>query len=206
MTSMPRIGVKLAVPLIAWLAMLPPAAAEDASSKAGVPPAALERARKVADDLTLSLKSRLLQELSSGGPTSAVKVCSVVAPSIAAEHSKGGVLVRRVSLKVRNPDDQPDGFERAWLEKLESLQRDGVLPKEVAEVTARSGLRELRYLRPIVIAETCLACHGPRTKLDPQVRKVLAERYPKDAATGYALGDLRGAVSVTVPLEGSGKE
>jgi hypothetical protein len=32
----------------------------------------------------------------------------------------------------------------------------------------------------------------------PDVRSLLAERYPEDRATGYAAGDFRGMVSVRV--------
>ena len=37
-------------------------------------------------------------------------------------------------------------------------------------------------------------------KIDPQVQSILRERYPLDQATGFRPGDLRGAISVRVPL------
>ena len=36
--------------------------------------------------------------------------------------------------------------------------------------------------------------------IERNVRDALAELYPGDRATGYQVGDLRGAVSVKIPL------
>ena len=159
---------------------------------------AIERARAAADALTSALTKRLFTELAAGGPVKAVKVCSEVAPAIAAAHSGPGMTVRRVTLKTRNPADAPDAYERKQLESLEAAQRAGSLPKEVSDEASGDGRRIFRYLRPIVVGEPCLACHGPRESLDPEVRRILAERYPDDQAFGYGQGDLRGAVSVAI--------
>jgi len=77
-----------------------------------VPPEALERARQAADALTGELIETLGHELGTSGPVGAVKVCAEMAPQIAASHSVDGVTVRRVTLKVRNPQDTPDDYER----------------------------------------------------------------------------------------------
>jgi hypothetical protein len=173
-----------------------PAEAPPVVSKETTP--AIERARAAADALTSALAKRLFGELAAGGPAAAVRICSEVAPAMAAAHSGPSVTVRRVTLKTRNPADAPDAYERKQLESLEAAHRAGSLPKEVSEETTGDGKRVLRYLRPIVVGEPCLACHGPRESLDPEVRKILAERYPDDQAVGYRKGDFRGAVSVAV--------
>ena len=182
------------------LASAAPGASEDAARKAAV-----DRARAAADALTKDLMGTLITELSAGGPGTAIRVCSKVAPKIAAEHSTDGMTVRRVSRKARNPADRPDPYEAAQLERLAALHEKGELPAEVIEVVdvggADSGARTLRYLRPITLKPLCLQCHGDPADFAPEVRRVLAKRYPDDEATGYRAGDLRGAVSVTVPLE-----
>jgi hypothetical protein len=164
------------------------------------PPEALDRARKAADALTKDLMRTLLRELGEGGPLQAVRVCSEVAQTRVAAHSVDGLSVRRVSLKVRNPADVPDDYERRVLEQLASRHRQGDLPAEVAEVVDEDGLRRLRYLRPIVIGPPCLKCHGDPRTMDPPVRKMIELRYPEDRAVGYQQGDLRGAVSISVKL------
>lgn len=189
--------------LLAWsasgLALPDPPEGEE------VPAEALEKAREAARALGGELMGRLLAELREGGPAEAVRVCSEVAQEMASAHSGPGLAVRRVSLRVRNPADRPDAWERAELERLAVVHGHGALPEEVAVVRREEGERRLRYLKPIVVREPCLACHGRREEIAPAVQRVLDERYPDDEATGYAAGDLRGAVSVTVALgEGTG--
>jgi hypothetical protein len=46
---------------------------------------------------------------------------------------------------------------------------------------------------------TCLSCHGPVDTLDPELREALAQRFPDDEATGYQLGELRGAYVAELP-------
>lgn len=156
----------------------------------------LERARRAASALGAELLQRLTRELSAGGPTHAVQVCSEVAPQIAREHSRDGLVVRRVSLKTRNPENAPDPWEREQLARMEAETASGARPEET--VARTEG--ELRLLRPIFVVGTCLTCHGEPAGLDPGVRRLLAERYPDDQATGYRSGDFRGAVSVRVSL------
>jgi hypothetical protein len=165
-----------------------------------VPPEALAKARQAADALTGELVATLGRELGAGGPVGAVKVCSEMAPEIAAAHSGDGVTVRRVTLKVRNPIDTPDDYERRVLQDLEAKLVEGALPPEVAEVVSDDAGSRLRYLRPLVIKTPCLSCHGDVESMKPELKSILEDRYPDDQAVGYEEGDLRGAVSVTVDL------
>ena len=47
---------------------------------------------------------------------------------------------------------------------------------------------------------TCLACHGTADNIPEAVKRKLAADYPNDRATGYAPGQIRGAVTVKKPL------
>ena len=161
---------------------------------------ALSRARQAADALTVELAGTLGEELQRGGPAAAIRVCSEVAQEVAASHSRQGLTVRRVSLRVRNPADEPDDFERARLEDWDTRRRSGETPSEHVEIVAEGGERELRFLRPIFIAGVCLQCHGDPAGFAPEVRRLLGETYPEDLAVGYDTGDVRGAVSVRVAL------
>ncbi len=158
---------------------------------------ALERAHEAADALTAELAGVLGEELQRGGPASAIEVCSEVAQEMAAAHSTRGLDVRRVSLKARNPADQPDAFERTWLKRWEEDLRSG---GEVSEHVEIVDGKTLRYLRPVFIASVCLQCHGDPSTLVPEVRRLIDDSYPQDSALGYAVGDLRGAVSVRVDV------
>lgn len=180
------------LPLAALSLFLPPLAAESPE------PAPIERARFAAAELTTELGARLKRELEAGGPVAAARVCSGVAQLMAAAHSRDGVTVRRVSERFRNPADLPDAWESARLAELRAALERGELPDELAETVIEEGTPVLRYLKPIRVGELCLSCHGDPESFPEELRRFLAERYGADRAVGYRVGDLRGAVSVTV--------
>ena len=49
------------------------------------------------------------------------------------------------------------------------------------------------YFRRIVVQEKCLNCHGAKSKRPDFVK----EKYPKDQAFDFKVGDLRGLYHVT---------
>ncbi|MGD8375331.1 MAG: DUF3365 domain-containing protein [Acidobacteriota bacterium] len=161
----------------------------------------LDRARVAADTLGSRLMSTLMRELQQGGPAGAVQVCSEQAQAIAEDLSRDGLTVRRVTLRPRNPKDAPDPYEEVKLLDLEAARAGGEMPPELYEEVTLEGVHQLRYLRPLTIRRPCLGCHGDPEELAPGVREMLQELYPEDRALGYAEGDLRGAISVTVVLD-----
>jgi len=164
----------------------------------------VERARMVANQVLAETKSVLDSALQGGQPAAALRVCASVAENIARRHEREGWRVRRVSEKVRNPADTPDVDELAVLHAWQAEQRAGRLTPatEHQEIVTGGGRRYLFYMKPIFIAgPVCLQCHGTPGKLAPGVAEALKELYPMDRATGYAVGDLRGAISVKIPIE-----
>ena len=79
------------------------------------------------------------------------------------------------SLKLINPENAPDDFERASLEEFE---KNGV--KELSTVEQINRVHYYRYIAPLYIEQPCLKCHSHQD---------------------YSIGDVRGAISVTVPME-----
>jgi hypothetical protein len=168
---------------------------------AAVDSATVQLARAVADSLDEELMGLLAATLEQGGPALAIHICADSAQVRTLRHWKNGVYIRRVSRRVRNVDDTPDAIERRLLEDLAEARRQKRLPRELVQVIrAPDGTAELQYIRPLLVDGRCLPCHGDPAEFDPEVRAALARRYPEDRATGYAVGDLRGAVSVRVPL------
>jgi hypothetical protein len=159
--------------------------------------AALAAARGAADALGQGLMTALLGQLETGGPMAALSFCADSAQSLTAQYQAEGLDVHRTSLKVRNPRNAPDSVEVRVLDRLAELHAAGTLPPEYVELRRlATGGRELRYFRPIQVAAGCLRCHGAVEGLAPEITQVLAERYPEDAAVGYAEGDLRGVIAV----------
>jgi hypothetical protein len=182
------------VALVAALLVVPFAVA--ASDEA----AAVERARELTAKLAGTLMPRLQEEIATHGTARALAVCAEVAQPLTVEAAGEGASLRRVSLRARNPADRPDEVERRVLEELQAAHAAGELPAEYHLTLDGPEGRELRYFKPIVVQPLCLRCHGEPENLEPEVRARLSELYPDDQAVGYREGDLRGAVSVSIPL------
>lgn len=146
----------------------------------------------VATTLMESLGGQLKGAMESGGPVGAVEVCREVAMPLtaAAGVSLEGVSVKRTSLKTRNPMNAPDAVDREVLETMAAQSPPQVTLRREGEVT--------RYYQPLVVQELCLKCHGNPATFPAELTSVLASLYPEDTATGYAVGDLRGAIRVDV--------
>ena len=143
--------------------------------------------------------------MGEGGPLAAVDVChdeaAVIAQQICDEE---GLIVGRTSTKFRNPDNAPDEWETAGLAAFTARMAAGEKPKDLemwATVTEADGKRTFRYLKAIPTAPLCLKCHG--SELAPDLADKLAELYPEDKATGFAVGDMRGAFTVKIELPSS---
>lgn len=179
----------------------PPAPVEPAAPAAPSTPgpdeAALARADAAAKQLGGTLKTRVMEEMGKGGPTAAVTVCATEAAEIAARvQTETGVTVGRSSSRLRSPANAAPAWVGEW------LSAQGERPAATATPMAQVVDGAARVVKPIAIEAACLACHGPADTLAPEVKALLAERYPGDAATGYALGDLRGALWATVAVGG----
>lgn len=159
-------------------------------------------AERAADELATTLVAALGSAIATGGTDHAVTVCGDVARDVAARVALAGVSVRRTALRLRNPANAPDEHERAYLEATDHALGVGRSAEASSSVVTRSdGARELRYLRPIVFpGGLCARCHGTPDEVGEDVRAALRRRYPDDQAIGFRPGDLRGAISIRVPL------
>jgi len=111
-----------------------------------------------------------------------------------------GVEVSRTALRTRNPANSPDDWEIRQMELFEFSREAGLDPStmEVAEIVAEEGRQVFRWIRPIVMGEMCLACHGE--EIDPRLIVLLNQEYPLDEAVDYHETDLGGAYSVSKAL------
>ena len=149
-----------------------------------------------------SLKGELQKAMKAGGPTQAIEVCHKMAPAIAEEQSsKTGWKVARTSLKNRNPTDAPDAWETKVLQGFEERKAKGeaVETFAFAEVVEQDGHKAFRFMKAIPTGEVCLKCHGE--EIEPGVAAKLDELYPDDKARGFKLGDIRGAFTITQPMQ-----
>jgi len=166
------------------------------------PDLALQRAGAAARDFSARLRARLQDAMATGGPVSAVGVCHEEAPAIAAAvMDEYGVQLGRVALpgRNRNPAQVAQDWRLDVLQAFQKAVQDGAVAQEQVAVI-RDELpagTALRLMRGIVTEPGCLACHGGN--VSPQVKAEISRHYPRDHATGFAVGDLRGALWVEVP-------
>jgi hypothetical protein len=160
---------------------------------------ALMDARKVSSQLAEKVRGLLFQEIEKGGFPSAIRVCSETAQEMTLQfNAETGYHVRRISLKYRNPKNVPDAYEQRRLEEFNVLNQNKELSNEYSEIVEEQGKKYLRYLRPLLVAPLCITCHGPKENIPKEVKTLLAERYPDDRATGFLVGDVRGAITVKI--------
>jgi hypothetical protein len=86
------------------------------------------------------------------------------------------------------------------LEEFDRLNLEKKLTDEYFEVVKEGGQEYLRYMKPLILQPVCIACHGPRENIPAEVKLILEQKYPGDRATGFLVGDLRGAISVKIYL------
>lgn len=151
--------------------------------------------------LVRTLGGKLNGQLASNGPGGAIQFCAGEAQTLTDSVSDAlgpGWEVKRTTRQTRNPRNAPDSMEALALQRFHAADSAG---EELTSQVQRTEAGDYRYYMPLRLGHMCLECHGPRDGLDREVRDLLDNRYPVDQATGYAEGDLRGVVRVTVPAD-----
>lgn len=136
-----------------------------------------DRARGAA--LIGELKKSLLGAVTramAGGVPAAIDACHAEAPALTAAALAG--------------------WQLEAIGHFEQLKRGGTALANQSYARVLPDGR-VAYAEPLVIQDLCVACHGGAVA--PDVKAVLAARYPDDRATGYAVGDLRGVAWVELP-------
>ncbi len=155
---------------------------------------ALDRTRTAAQELGARLKTNLVATMSAEGPGAAARFCSLEAQGLTSSPGDArGVRVGRASLRLRNPSNAGPAWVTEWLEKQGERSAAGVHGFERID-TLPNGSEVARVLRPLTAGGPCVLCHGSIESLAPGVTAVLQAHYPEDEATGYSVGDLRGAL------------
>lgn len=79
------------------------------------------------------------------------------------------------SLKLLNPNNKPDNWEKERLKEF-----DKGTYTQYHEIYNYKGSEHIRYMHALVTKESCLRCHSHQ---------------------GYKVGDIRGGVSITIPMK-----
>lgn len=172
-------------------------------ARAGEAATMIEQAREWTSQLQTQIRGDVVKELETGGPLRSLIVCKYSAPEVTSVLSRRhGARITRVSLRPRNPaTGMADAWEQKTLQEFEArvARGDPGDRLEYGELVSEPAGRFYRYARAITVLAPCLVCHGSEAQLSPAVRAMLGDEYPKDAARGYAVGQVIGAVSVKMP-------
>ncbi len=107
-----------------------------------------------------------------------------------AELSRSGIRFNNVSDRPRNPDNRADRDEKA---AMDWFRANPQAEERSESITDAAGEKYLLFTSPLWVEPYCLKCHGKPEDAPPNLLP------PDDPAFGYALGDLRGVISIRVP-------
>lgn len=158
---------------------------------------ALRFAAATMQDVLPGMIRTLQEKVTRDGAAGAVPFCKEFAPSYGKEKTSqwaakakteldaSSFRFRRVSAKNRNPLNAPTAQQAEILQKWHSGQIRPVFYQAEGKFYT---MHPIKVTQPL-----CLSCHGDAATLDKKAAAEIARLYPGDKATGYKLGDLRGA-------------
>lgn len=103
-----------------------------------------------------------------------------------------GYYFNNVSDRPRNPGNRADRFELAAMAYFRANPK---AEQRMEQIRDDAGKRWFHYTAPIWIEGYCLQCHGAKETAPESIRQNYAESYD------YQMGDLRGVMSIKLPLE-----
>ena len=118
--------------------------------------------------------------------------CSSMAIKMRDDYNKQitDTKIRRTALKYRNPKNKPDTADRMVMDSFVSSSKFEPIVIDAGD--------HYRVYKPLPVKQSCLLCHGARNDISPELVKMIDRTYPKDTATGFDLGEFRGAVVAEV--------
>lgn len=145
------------------------------------------KGNKVSMNAQVTLLKNVGASIKKGGPEYAVEFCNLEASGIIDSlNEQYSCTISRISEKNRNVN----ASLKTKMEKdLWHIFNQGNLAD-----TLIINKNDLVFYKPIKIGmPACLKCHGDKASdINTATLQKLQTLYPKDLATGYALGDFRG--------------
>lgn len=159
--------------------------------------AALRTGRNLSEVAQEELIRTLLAAIEQHGIQGAVAYCHTQATPLMDSLSQANkAKVSRVSEKNRNPENKPDKLEKELLDAYAYSLEEG---QDIGDNIQLLDNGDILYTKPIIIKNgLCLNCHGTAETMDEEVVTKIEGLYPRDQATGYTVGQLRGMWSITL--------
>ena len=152
--------------------------------------------KEIAQATAKKLGGTMVEKMKDGGVKDAVPFCNTKAIPLTDEMSeKFNVSIKRTSHLLRNEDNKPNDEEVLVINNYKDLMSKGKGLKPVVELDNDGNPH---FYAPIIIQKKCLTCHGEiGVDVTKKSDSIIESYYPKDLATGFKEGDLRGIWSIT---------
>ncbi len=157
--------------------------------------ALLQKGKRIAELSFNTLSQELKTVIQHKGIKEAINYCNLNALPITDSLSHSShALIKRTSIKTRNPANIPDSVESIILKTYHEqiIKGDSIKPM-VRLIDPDTVL----FTSPIITMPLCLNCHGiPGETIHEDHYETIHKRYPSDQAINYQAGDLRGMWSI----------
>lgn len=158
-----------------------------------------EQGKTIAQASFKALSTQLKTAIKTGGVAQAVGFCNAVAlPLTDSLSNQYGAVIKRTSLKLRNPQNAPDSMELTMLKiylQMSRMRNPVMVPKILEK-----NEKEIQFFAPIMIkSETCLKCHGIIGQtMKAEDYAIIKKHYPNDEAIDYRMDKFRGMWSISL--------
>lgn len=155
----------------------------------------LEQGQKISDIYFNTIRTHLIEKMSSNEISGAVEYCNENAYKLTDSLNKEfDVYVKRTSLKLRNPNNAPNEREIEILNHYEQLLANG---EKLNDSVIKLSDTKYWYVKPIFAQGLCQNCHGNvGSTISEKNYEIIKKLYPKDEAINLKQGDLRGIWSI----------
>ena len=136
------------------------------------------------------LAKNLINEINTKGTEHALTFCSVKAYPLTDSMAQSlSAQIKRVTDKIRNPDNKANKQEAAYITASKKLLAKG---EKIKPEMTETNKKIVGYY-PIMTNKMCLQCHGnPNTEVSSETLLRIKELYPNDKALDYKANELRG--------------
>ncbi len=156
----------------------------------------VEQGREFAMATKSVLGKNLMGKIKSVGTDEALSFCNIRAiPLVDSMSTVLNANIKRVSDKNRNPNNEANEMELAYIQKAkQELSNGKKIKPQVKEIDGKM----VGYY-PILTNKMCMQCHGqPESQIKNSTLELLKNYYPNDKAVGYGEDELRGIWVVTM--------
>ena len=141
------------------------------------------------------LGKNLMETIQKKGALEAVAFCNIKAyPLTDSMAVVQNVIIKRVSDKPRNQNNQANKKELAYIKAFKNDIKNNIEPKPIVDLTNS----KVQVYYPISTNTMCLQCHGkPNSDIQEPVLLKLNNLYAQDKAIGYQIHEVRGIWNIT---------